>query len=129
MSDPLHKIYKLVDSKDKEDLYFVIYVSKFSGSIDLLELRTGDIHSGSLSWFYQTFTSPCPGTTTTTTQTKKIELFQTTSTGEYTGDTPNKPPKNNDGRDRCFWCNEKTRKAGGGKYDVCNNRECEKFGV
>ena len=29
-------------------------------------------------------------------------------------------PKNNDGRETCFWCaGEKTQKRGGGLYDIC----------
>ena len=28
-------------------------------------------------------------------------------------------PKNNDGRDTCFWCRIPTAKRGGGAYDVC----------
>lgn len=34
-------------------------------------------------------------------------------------------PKNNDGREFCFWCvGVKTKKRGGGAYDVCP--ECER---
>jgi hypothetical protein len=28
-------------------------------------------------------------------------------------------PKNNDGKNSCFWCNVSTQKRGGGMYDVC----------
>ena len=33
-------------------------------------------------------------------------------------------PKNNDGLDRCYRCSELTRIAGGGAYQVCNNKDC-----
>lgn len=28
-------------------------------------------------------------------------------------------PRNNDGRDFCYWCNIKTQKRGDGAYDIC----------
>jgi hypothetical protein len=28
-------------------------------------------------------------------------------------------PRNNDGRNSCFWCSVSTQKRGGGIYDVC----------
>lgn len=34
-------------------------------------------------------------------------------------------PKNNDGRETCFVCNQPTRVTGGGMYNVCANTECE----
>lgn len=42
--------------------------------------------------------------------------------------TPPAPdePRNNDGRSTCWWCNSPTRKAGGGQYDICTNKECGK---
>ena len=35
------------------------------------------------------------------------------------------PPKNNDGRKRCYWCDQPTKKRGlWGEYDICP--ECQK---
>ena len=35
------------------------------------------------------------------------------------------PPKNNDGRKTCFWCQSPTEKRGCMKeYDVCTKKEC-----
>lgn len=38
----------------------------------------------------------------------------------------NDEPTNNDGRTSCWWCGSPTRKAGGGQYDICTNKECGK---
>lgn len=35
-------------------------------------------------------------------------------------------PRNNDGRETCWWCRSPTRKAGGGFYDVCTAVGCGK---
>jgi len=35
-------------------------------------------------------------------------------------------PRNNDGRETCWWCRSPTRKAGGGFYDVCTAAGCGK---
>ncbi len=32
---------------------------------------------------------------------------------------PESEPRNNDGRDQCWWCGGALRKAGGGQYDYC----------
>ena len=37
-------------------------------------------------------------------------------------------PKNNDGLDSCYRCNQLTRIAGGGAYQVCNNKDCSWYG-
>ena len=37
-------------------------------------------------------------------------------------------PDDNDGRIECWWCNTIVRQAGGGMYQICDNKKCDHYG-